>query len=128
MNRRVNLIASVAAVAAGLLLPSAVLGQGARIAATKHNLTGSGPGPIRVAGLNNICSPCHTPHSSNPIAPLWNRRDSGTYYQVYTSPTLTAVVPQPTGSSRLCLSCHDGTIALGQTYNHRQEVGGSLAI
>ena len=37
-------------------------------------------------------------------------------------------MPQPTGESRLCLSCHDGTIALGQTFNPRNQVGGSLAL
>jgi len=39
---------------------------------------------------------------------------------VYWSPTVDAYVspaaaPQPNGSSKLCLSCHDGTIALGST-------------
>src|SRR5438132_458702 len=34
-------------------------------------------------------------------------------YLVYASPTLKAIVGQPDGSSRLCLSCHDGTVALG---------------
>ena len=36
-----------------------------------------------------------------------------TNYIVYSSSTLKAVVGQPNGSSRLCLSCHDGTVALG---------------
>jgi predicted CXXCH cytochrome family protein len=36
-----------------------------------------------------------------------------TNYIVYSSATLKAVVGQPNGSSRLCLSCHDGTVALG---------------
>jgi len=44
---------------------------------------------------------------------LWNHQMSSvTNYIVYTSPTLKAVVGQPDGSSRLCLSCHDGTVAL----------------
>jgi predicted CXXCH cytochrome family protein len=34
-------------------------------------------------------------------------------YRIYESSTLDAKPGQPTGSSKLCLSCHDGTIALG---------------
>ncbi|MFQ5524479.1 MAG: cytochrome c3 family protein, partial [Acidimicrobiia bacterium] len=34
-------------------------------------------------------------------------------YRLYESSTLEAALNQPTGSSRLCLSCHDGTLALG---------------
>jgi predicted CXXCH cytochrome family protein len=101
---------------------------GSNIAATKHNLTVSGPGPIRVAGQTEVCKFCHTPHAANPIAPLWNRYDPGAYYKTYESSTLVAKVGQPTGSSRLCLSCHDGTIALTQTYNSRNAPGTSIFI
>ena len=91
---------------------------------SKHNLTASGPGPIKVAGASEVCIFCHTPHASNPIAPLWNRNDSGAYYETYESTTLKAAVGQPTGTSRLCLSCHDGTIALTETYNSRNAIKG----
>ena len=106
-----------------------VLGQaGSRVAETRHNLSSTGPGPIKVIGERDVCKFCHTPHASNPIAPLWNRADSGTYYQTYESSTLVSTVGQPTGSSRLCLSCHDGTIALTQTYNPRNAPQGSIYI
>lgn len=94
------------------------------VASTRHNLSATGPGSVRVEGSAGVCRFCHTPHSANPIAPLWNRDDPGTYYQTYESSTLVADVGQPTGSSRLCLSCHDGTIALTQTYNPRNAPGG----
>ena len=58
------------------------------------------------------CIFCHTPHNGNPSKALWNRALSGNSYKLYESPTLEAILDQPTGSSRLCLSCHDGTIAL----------------
>ena len=108
--------------------PSAMAQGGSDISRTRHNLTGSGPGPVRVAGATDVCKFCHTPHASNPIAPLWNRNDPGTYYQTYRSSTLVAQVGQPNGSSRLCLSCHDGTIALAQTYNPRNAPRGSLTL
>jgi predicted CXXCH cytochrome family protein len=45
--------------------------------------------------------------------PLWNHELSSATYQPYRSTTLKSAVPTaPTGASRLCLSCHDGTIAL----------------
>ncbi len=93
---------------------------------TKHNLGASGPGQVKVAGSPDLCKFCHTPHAANPIAPLWNRHDSGAYYQTYESSTLAANVGQPTGSSRLCLSCHDGTIALQQTFNPRNTLPGTI--
>ncbi|MCU7904749.1 MAG: cytochrome c3 family protein [Candidatus Thiodiazotropha sp. (ex Epidulcina cf. delphinae)] len=63
-----------------------------------------------------ICNVCHTPHNADISAegPLWNHTISTAVYTVYNSPTMdvTAEQPSPGGLSRLCLSCHDGTIAL----------------
>src|SRR5581483_9911945 len=36
--------------------------------------------------------------------------------------TTKATIGQPTGSSALCLSCHDGTIALGLVHNRPTEI------
>jgi predicted CXXCH cytochrome family protein len=79
-----------------------------------HNLSVTGPGNIRAISEERICIFCHTPHGARAVAPLWNRRDSPAFYLPYDSPTITAKPGQPTGSSKLCLSCHDGTIALGE--------------
>jgi predicted CXXCH cytochrome family protein len=79
-----------------------------------HNLTVNGPGTIKATTESDVCIFCHTVHRANGQTPLWNHNMSGvTNYIVYSSPTLKAVVGQPNGSSRLCLSCHDGTVALG---------------
>ena len=68
---------------------------------------------IRASSETHICIFCHTPHSANPAAPHWNRPSSGAIYTPYNSSTSKATIGQPTGSSKLCLSCHDGTVALG---------------
>ncbi len=34
-------------------------------------------------------------------------------YEVYSSSTLNSFPGQPTGKSKLCLSCHDGTVSIG---------------
>ena len=85
----------------------------AGIAATKHNLSAGGPGTVKAASETRICVFCHAPHNSAPSAPLWNRQNPGSNYIPYTSSTIKASVGQPTRGSLLCLSCHDGTIALG---------------
>lgn len=85
---------------------------------TKHNLSVSGPGPIRALTETRICLFCHTPHNAAPNSPLWNKELNGEVYTVYTSPTLKAgPLGQPSGPTKLCLSCHDGTIALGEVLN-----------
>jgi predicted CXXCH cytochrome family protein len=87
---------------------------------TKHNLSVSGPGPIRALTETRICIFCHTPHNATPLSPLWNKDIEPRSYEVYTSPTLRATgreIPQPSGPTKLCLSCHDGTIALGAVVN-----------
>lgn len=61
-----------------------------------------------------ICATCHTPHNADTsvVAPLWNHDVSNATYTLYNSPSLDATVGQPSGSSKACLSCHDGTVAL----------------
>jgi hypothetical protein len=88
-------------------------GAQAAMATGKHNLSVSGPGTVKASSESQICVFCHAPHNSAPSAPLWNRRNPGTTYIPYTSSTAKAAAGQPTGASLLCLSCHDGTIALG---------------
>jgi predicted CXXCH cytochrome family protein len=80
---------------------------------TVHNMSVSGPGTVKASSESEICIFCHTPHNTNPSGPLWNRADQGSTYILYNSSTTQASPGQPDGSSFLCLSCHDGTIALG---------------
>jgi len=83
------------------------------IVSTVHNLSISGPGTIKATTESEICLFCHTPHNARPDHPLWNRNDPGLNYTLYNSSTTQALPGQPDGASILCLSCHDGTIALG---------------
>ena len=84
---------------------------------TVHNLSANGPGTIRATAENNACFFCHTVHKASGVTPLWNHSMSAvSNYVVYASDrlnNLNVTIPQPNGSSRLCLSCHDGTVALG---------------
>jgi len=89
---------------------------------TVHNLSVSGAGTIKATSEEEICIFCHTSHNSNPSAPLWNKKDPGLTYTLYNSSTLQALPGQPDGSSILCLSCHDGTIALGNVLSRKTPI------
>jgi len=86
---------------------------------TKHNLSVSGTGTVKAVEETQICIFCHTPHNAYPDYPLWNHDPSAVIsYTHYTSDTLQsykfeAEAPPIDGGSKLCLSCHDGTIAVG---------------
>ncbi len=93
------------------------------IRSTKHNLSISGSGDITASSERQICIFCHIPHRESVKMPyLWNRSSPPYPYIPYDSSTLNAVVEQPTGSSRMCLSCHDGTIALGAVTSSPTEI------
>lgn len=78
-----------------------------------HNLSATGPGNIRALDESRVCIFCHTPHNASPQAPLWNRSNPQTHYRIYDSSTTDARIDQPGGASKMCLSCHDGSIAMG---------------
>ena len=106
---------SLSLVGAGLL--GAVAASAAGFGQSKHNLSASGAGALLASKdaadrSTEICIFCHTPHTAKK-AGLWNRHDSTAAYTPYRSTTIKANIGQPTGASKLCLSCHDGTVALG---------------
>ena len=110
-ERRVGAI--VVALALALMPPWHPARAQTDIARTVHNLTPEGTGTQKETRATGLCVFCHTPHNGNPARSMWNRDLPGITYQLYTSSTLKADLKQPTGSSRLCLSCHDGFVAMG---------------
>jgi predicted CXXCH cytochrome family protein len=90
-----------------------------------HNLSISGGKGTHGIAYDEIrvCVFCHTPHNAinvDSLAPLWNRAlpPAGQSYTMYDSDTFSQKVnprpSSPTGASRVCLSCHDGTLALNR--------------
>lgn len=94
-----------------------------------HNFAAGTTG-VRATSETEICIFCHTPHRSiqnatllNP--PLWNHdlstvssytvKVSGTvfYNGIGNVILLSAPPDQPDGASKMCLSCHDGTVSVG---------------
>ncbi len=100
-----------------VILSLAGLSFAQNISGSAHDFSGETWNPG-----GEICVVCHTPHNADisvAEAPLWNHEVTAATFTPYSSVTLTATVGQPNNSSKLCLSCHDGTVALdnfgGQT-------------
>jgi predicted CXXCH cytochrome family protein len=83
------------------------------IVGSPHDLSVSGPGKIHALDEEEVCIFCHAPHRSSGQSPLWNRHMPPTHYRIYESSTTDARVDQPSGPSKMCLSCHDGALAVG---------------
>ncbi|MCP4217812.1 MAG: hypothetical protein GY765_24435 [bacterium] len=89
---------------------------------SKHNLSSGGSqGTIKTSETSMVCIFCHSSHIENARVPLWNRGEGAPVYTLYTSSTLQSIPGQPDGATKLCLSCHDGTIALGKVLNRDTE-------
>lgn len=104
----------------------------ATIVNTKHNLSAGSSDVNRTiygTGESEICAFCHIPHHSQVDGkPLWNRSMPTTDYEMYDSDYLRRIgYPEvaldlgtanntPGALSRQCLSCHDGTVAIGSVH------------
>ncbi len=82
-----------------------------------HDMGPWGQSPT-TGGLTT-CQYCHAPHSGlHAVEPLWAQKLSTvTNYTLYTSQPMVNQQEEPVlgSASNLCLSCHDGSVAPGQT-------------
>ena len=113
-------------------------GQAGTIVGSKHdfslsNNTWNFSAPVSAQIQGQICRPCHAPHNANSknrnyndnagtFGPLWDHSQSNASYTIYSQGYNfwregAATVGNPDGSSKLCLSCHDGTVALANFRN-----------
>lgn len=111
----------------------------ASIVNTKHNLSISNTvGTVKATAETEVCVFCHVPHFAQPVGkPLWNRSMPATDYIMYDSdylrrmgyPSIAADLGSandtPGALSRQCLSCHDGTIAVGAVSKLRYDYDGT---
>lgn len=87
----------------------------AQISGTAHDFSSETWAPAQ----NKMCAVCHATHQANSIpgAPLWSHQSTAVAgYTLYSSATFDThgglTITDPGASSKLCLSCHDGTVAL----------------
>jgi predicted CXXCH cytochrome family protein len=103
------------------------------VANTVHNLSSANAyfGGLGSPNEDEVCIFCHTPHGGSLTGPLWNRANSAQVYTHYTSSTLSTQVAASRGTniydeSRLCLSCHDGSISMYTVMNANNVTGQPL--
>ncbi|MBI2529106.1 MAG: hypothetical protein HYV93_24360 [Candidatus Rokubacteria bacterium] len=112
--KALKLILIVAAVALAPAIAWAAEGAGGGLADTEHDFSGLG-----TTTLTGLCTFCHTPHKASQTTLLWNHKLSTNNF-TWDVPKTTAGTEFPTivgdtykGSTAKCLSCHDGTVAVG---------------
>jgi hypothetical protein len=121
--KRKNMTKVCATLLVGLSLGATVayagMLAGTGIVGSKHDmnrLSSSDP-------YQRVCAYCHTPHHAitegNDYLPLWSHELTAQSFSMYASPTLDAQYEADPlmGPSRLCMSCHDGVVAVDQHYN-----------
>ncbi len=109
---------SLCLVALGLLAAWALAPPDAMavIAGTAHDLSSTAPG-------GQLCVACHTPHHANSTLLLWNHVLSANNFSWSDATQTTGGTTLPTniktwsGSTKNCLSCHDGTVEIGKIYH-----------
>ncbi|HEX9082254.1 MAG TPA: hypothetical protein VF768_08240 [Holophagaceae bacterium] len=107
-------------------LAAGVIALGLQAAQPTHGIVGtmhdlSSGGYKTATNATEVCVFCHTPHNASgaanggQIIPLWNHTTSTATYTMYGGGTATATTLK--GASAACLSCHDGTVAVGSLVN-----------
>lgn len=132
-------------IAASIVLLAAATAS-AGIATTKHNLSSGSTATTRAtvaSGNTELCNFCHVPHGAMTgfnvvdetdtvaVTPLWNHTLGTATYTLYTSSTMDAApaaINSGTTITNMCLSCHDGTVALGAMQNYMSGVTGPVGM
>jgi len=101
----------VPATLAAVLLALSAAASAGTIVDSPHDFTG-----YHWSESGEICSPCHTPHQTRSMPlPPWNRQLQTDTYSLYTPIEFPEMAEteghRPNNSSKMCLSCHDGTVA-----------------
>jgi Zn-finger protein len=144
MKKQIITLVAVASIAAGYTMAYAAAGSnGGGIVGSKHDMNvwlGANGGKVDTD--LRTCAYCHTPHHANgaleqvtvqvdadPLndvtydiyAPLWSRTTQNGNYAQYASATFDPAnegkfYDAMAGPSRLCMTCHDGSIAADAYY------------
>ncbi len=111
--------------AAALVVMLPALALGGTIANTKHDLSATSTAAIKSTTQTDTCVFCHISHNSQPgvARPLWSH--TMTTATLTWNPTKTVrgttlpsdITGAQLAGSRACMSCHDGTVALGDLMN-----------
>ena len=135
MKKLTALLAAVALTAGSATAVLAAAEAGSGVYQTAHDINFKVPAARDIQ--DRLCAFCHTPHhaytatdpapegpvlAASGYAPLWSHGVTTQAYTPYASVTFDALGGQSMandpliGPSRLCMSCHDGTVALDTYY------------
>jgi cytochrome c553 len=124
MKKQIRLAVAILALGAGAAYAAA--GAGTGVLGSVHDMRNSATvGATDFDGNNRVCAFCHTPHhaqtnvNADDYYPLWSRQIDTNTFDPYRSATINAVdyaADIAIGPTRLCMSCHDGSIAPDQHY------------
>jgi hypothetical protein len=120
-----------------LLLVTSGLAWGVRgpskVSTGYHNLSTSSVFSYYRTDEEAICVFCHTPHGGKLNGPLWNRENpTSAAWKHYNSATLSTSLKgldanrPPNPVSMLCLSCHDGSLAVNHVINEPNNREGAI--
>lgn len=123
-------IKAILALGAMVFTPAVVLAQtpGAGLLGTNHDFASATGNQIpNTAGGVGLCTYCHTPHKALSTRLLWNHTLSANTFSWDVAST-TAGTTFPTvvgntykGPSAKCLSCHDGSVAVGDVAWYKEQ-------
>jgi hypothetical protein len=91
---------------------------GEGLAGTPHDFTSTGTGDVRAVPGIGLCTFCHTPERTGSRM-MWNHTPSANTFRWDIASTSAGtplpMISGPTykGASARCLSCHDGSVAIG---------------
>ncbi len=93
----------------------AIFAEGGGIVNSPHDFSNLGQSANSRNTTGELCVACHVPHDFGQdiyqSGLLWNHAPSEATYTTYVS-SAGLSAQQPSGTSKLCLGCHDGTIAI----------------
>jgi len=115
-----------------LLAAVAPFAANAAVSTTLHNLSTTGTGTVKASAETQICKFCHTPHGANQQRAIWNHTATVQAFNWGAGNLVTTTgttLPTTFSSVTLkCLSCHDGSVAIGSVANNGAGVAGTIAM
>ena len=126
MKQKIVMMTGLAVLTLGSTLAFGGAGNGSGIVGSKHDMNVLKDANVKVDTQGRVCAFCHTPHhklesTALDYNPLWSHEINDdpvlkTYGTVTFDSTSQMATDPLTGPSRLCMSCHDGSIAVDQHY------------
>lgn len=121
--KKITILTAIAGLTIGASLAYGYTADGGGVVGSKHDMNMlSGAAPDQ---YGRVCAFCHTPHHKVEATeldynPLWSHKvNVDTSFVPYESVTFNSTIAGDAlaGPSRLCMSCHDGVIAVDQHYS-----------